>query len=440
MKRLFTLFLILVTIGLHAAERPKYIFYFIGDGMGHNTIALTEGWLASKAGDECGFQALNFTLFPSVGFATTHCATRRVTDSAAAGTALASGDKTSVGTIGMDTDHSEIQNSVAIDAKNAGMRSGAITSVSIDHATPASFFAHQKSRSMYYEIGHDAPVSGLDLYGGAGFLNPEPDAKPSLWPVLEKAGYTLIRGDQPITCEKAVIMDVEGHTADALDLAIDADQNSFTLAAMTRRSIDFLEKGDTGKGFFLMVEGGQIDWAGHSNDAATLVHETLDFANAIEVALEFYRAQPDQTLIVVTADHETGGVALGRGNLGYDTYFGLLSAQKCSGTVLSRLLKNAGGWDQAKKILEEKMSFGSQVELTDAEWKRLQTKFTEKPSSCSSEAIRLMSVKAGVGWTTGAHTAAYVPVFAIGAGSENFNGRMDNTDIPNRIRALIEGL
>lgn len=439
MKRILLLLTVaLFTAQSWGAEKPKYIFYFIGDGMGHNQIALTEAWLASQAGDSAGFVPLNFTQFPACGFATSHCATRRVTDSAAAGTALATGEKTSVGTIGMNTGWTEPIYSVAIEAKKQGMGSGAITSVSIDHATPASFYAHQKDRGMAYEIGLDASAAGLDLYGGAGFVRNQPEGQVSVYETLQKNGYTVTRGDQKLKGKKAVIVEQESAPVDALTLAIDATEQSLTLPKMTQRSIDFLVETHKKDGFFLMVEGGQIDWMGHNNDAASLVHETLDFAQAIDVALQFMKQYPDQTLIVVTADHETGGIALGRNDRGYDTNFERLSAQKCSGNVLSNLMKGTDSWAAGKKVLQEQMGFGTLVPLKDKEWEALEKAYGKKPSDASSLAIRILAQYAGVGWTTGSHTAAYVPVFAIGAGSEYFNGRLDNTHIPRIIGRLMQ--
>lgn len=440
MKKAFLLLLLFAGLACRAGERPKYIFYFIGDGMGHNALALTEACLASEQGDDIGFGTLHFTQFPAVGFATTWCTNRRMTDSAAAGTALASDQKTSVGTIGMNAERTEPVQSIAVAAKENGMRSGVATSVSIDHATPAAFYAHQPTRNMYYEIGMDAPETGLDLYAGSGFLKPEPKRQTSLYDALAKAGYKITRGDNEIAGKRAVLMQEKGANPSNLPLAIDRKPGDLTLPAITRRSIEFLLKdGGTRKGFFLMVEGGQIDWAAHNNDAATLVQEVKDFDSAIRVALAFYRKHPDETLIVVTADHETGGLALGRDNLGYDTYFGLLAAQKCSKGVLKEALEAVTEWNSAKAVLGEKMGFGTQITVTREEWAELEKTYAKNPGKTAETALDILARHTGTGWTTGSHSATYVPVFAIGASSEIFNGRQDNTQIAARLRKLIEG-
>lgn len=440
MKKALLLLLLFAGLACRAGENPKYIFYFIGDGMGHNALALTEACIASEQGDDIGFGTLHFTRFPAVGFATTWCANRRMTDSAAAGTALASGKKTSVGTIGMNTERTEPVQSIAAAAKEKGMRSGVATSVSIDHATPAAFYAHQPTRNMYYEIGMEAPQTGLDLYAGSGFLKPEPKRQTSTYDALAKAGYKITRGDNEITGKRGVLMQAEGANAANLPLAIDRKPGDLTLPAITRRSIDFLMKdGGAKKGFFLMVEGGQIDWAAHSNDAATLVHEVKDFDSAICVALAFYREHPEETLIVVTADHETGGLALGRDNLGYDTYFGLLSAQKCSKGALEEMIEAAGDWNAAKALLGEKMGFGTQIAVTREEWSKLEETYAKNAGKTADKAVDILARHTGTGWTTGSHSATYVPVFAIGASSEIFNGHTDNTQIAANLRKLIGG-
>ncbi len=439
-KQLCLLLLALLCIAQSVAATPKYIFYFIGDGMGIGEVALTEAYLASTAEkpDSVAFVPLNFTQLPVFGFASTYCLTSRITDSAASGTALATGQKTSFGTMGMDATGKQPFESVAMDAKRRGMKTGVVTSVSVDHATPASFYAHQPNRSMYYEIGLDAASAGLDLYAGSGLLNPAPAGKPSVWEALNQAGYQVVRGAAPLTGERVVWIQSEQYPQGELPLAIDRKEGDLALPTLTRGAIDYLYgKGGKEQGFFLMVEGGQIDWMGHANDAAGVVHETIDFANAIEHALEFYRQHPDQTLIVVTADHETGGVALGNAANGYDSHFGLLSAQKMSKASLEKALGQTSSWEQARQVLAENLSLGDRVKPSENEWAMLKARYEKSPAGCASAAVALLAKQAGVGWTTGAHTAVYVPVFAIGAGSEQFAGRTDNAQIAQTLRKLM---
>lgn len=267
MKRLSYLLLFVLLAGMASAQTAKYVFYFIGDGMGVNQVNGTEMYLAEQEG-RIGAKSLLFTSFPVASVATTFSATNSVTDSSAAGTALATGSKTYNGAIGMDDQKQPLQ-SVAAQAKAAGKKVGVATSVSVDHATPAAFYAHQPDRDMYYEIATDLPKAGFDFYAGGGFLKPTTTADqkeaPSIFPIIEAAGYTVARGLQEYQAKasdagKMVLIQKEGAAPDCLPYAIDRQEGDLSLAEITQSAIDFLTKGKN-KGFFLMVEGGKIDWA-----------------------------------------------------------------------------------------------------------------------------------------------------------------------------------
>src|SRR5690606_28271570 len=147
----------------------KYVFYMIGDGMGLNHVLLAEMYQSELRG-EIGRTPLSFSQFPYSSFITTYSATHGVTDSSAGGTALATGKKTKNGVIAMDTTGTTPYRSLAYAAKDKGLKVGITTTVSIDHATPASFYAHQPSRNMYYEIAQEIIPSNFDFFAGAGFL------------------------------------------------------------------------------------------------------------------------------------------------------------------------------------------------------------------------------------------------------------------------------
>lgn len=440
-------------------KKAKYVFYFIGDGMGVNQVNGTEMFLAEKEG-RIGVKPLNFTQFPVVNFATTYSRYNSVTCSAAAGTALATGTKTKNGTIGMDSLHQGPLYSIAAQAKKAGRRVGITTSVSVDHATPAAFYAHQPSRSMYYQIGTDLPKTGFDLYAGAGFLqlkNPKDSTAPELFSLLQDSGYVVLRGieefrNQSGKSGKIVWIQKEGNDPASLPYAIDRKEGDLTLAQITDNAIHYLA-GHKDKGFFLMVEGGKIDWACHGNDAATVFTEVVDMAEAIDKALDFYRQHPEETLIVVTADHETGGISLGTGK--YALNLKVLQEQQLSKEELTAKIKalrqEKGGkvsWEELKQLLRDNLGFWEDVPLNDTQENRLKEVYREtfgkgrvkmekdlyaENELLASEAIKILDQIAMVGWTSGGHSAGVVPVFAIGTGSELFNGKLDNTDIPRKI-------
>lgn len=441
------------------AQQAKYVFYFIGDGMGLNQVNTTEMYLGEQQG-RIGTEPLCFASFPVAGMATTFSASNSITDSSAGGTALATGVKTYNGAIGVDANKERVM-SVAERAKRAGKKVGVTTSVSIDHATPAAFYGHQPDRSMYYEIALQLPEAGFDFYAGSGFLKPartfdKKDA-PSIYPIFEQAGYTIARGLDEYKAKadgagKMILMQKEGANSSSLPYAIDRREGDLTLAQITESAIDFLSR-DNKKGFFLMVEGGKIDWACHSNDPATMVKEVIDMDNAVRVAYEFYKKHPKETLIVITADHETGGLALGNSN--YTLNLKSLDCQKQSVDLLSRALTdlrkskgNKATWEDVKALLTERMGFWGELTPTWEQEKMLRDEFESsfvrnkvvfeeslysKTEPLAAVAKKVLSQMSKLGWTTGSHSAEYVPVFAVGAGSKLFMGKMDNTDIPKRI-------
>ncbi len=460
MKRTLSFYaLLLLCAVLHAQGTAKYVFYFIGDGMGVNQVAGTEMYRAEVQG-RIGIEPLLFSQFPVASQATTYSATNSITDSSAGGTAIACGEKTYNGAIGVGKNKQRLT-SVAEMAKKAGKKVGITTSVSVDHATPASFYAHQNDRNMYYEIATDLPKAGFDFYAGSGFLKPHTsfDKKDtlSIYPLFKEAGYTVARGYADFKAKqkeagKMILIQKEGAKDNALPYAIDQQQDDLTLAQITESAVTFLMK-DNKKGFFLMVEGGKIDWACHANDVATAFHEVADMDAAVKVAYEFYKKHPKETLIVIAADHETGGLALGR--KGYTLNLKALQYQKGSQDKLSDALSalrkaknNHTTWEDVKELLGEQMGFWKELSLTWEQERRLRDEFEESfvrnkiafarseysmSEPLATKAKEIINEIALVGWTTGDHSASPIPVFAIGAGAELFQGKMENTDIPKRI-------
>ena len=465
MKKFLLAFALLAVFILPTqAQQPKYVFYFIGDGMGVNQVLGTEMYQSELKG-EIGVTPLLFTQFPYATVAHTFSASNGVTDSAAAGTALATGNKTKNGAIGVNKDMAEVS-SVAVWAKNNGYKVGVSTSVSIDHATPASFYAHENSRNNSYQIGLDLIESNFDFYAGSDFVNPTnknaKDGKTyeSLYSLAQKAGFTIARGYKDYQkkakkADKMILFQTEKASQknnSSIPYAIDRKKGDMSLAEITRAGINFLSK-DLSKGFFLMVEGGKIDWAGHANDAATNFREVIDMDEAIKVAYEFYSQHPDETLIVVTADHETGGISIGNGS--YNLNLQALKSQKMSEEEFTLLInglrakyKNQVPWEAIQQALKENFGFWDTVKLNEKQEARLKAiydkSFGNQPvdlektlysqaEPISSEAKRILNSIANVGWVSGGHSAGHVPVFAIGANAHLFQERIDNTEIPVKI-------
>ena len=458
MRRLIFIMTFMV-ISLTVSAQAKYVFYFIGDGMGSNQVLGAEMYRSALQGEPLGRVQTLMTTFPYSGHASTYSKSNGITDSAAAGTCLATGTKTRNGMLGLDQDSAHLT-TIAEKLKAQGWGIGIMTTVAIDHATPAAFYAHVPARNSYYKIGKQLCESQFDFFGGAGFHHPQgkhDDKKENLYRMAEQAGYTIAHGYQEaqtiVENQKAeverLILVQKGDTGmvhgDNLPYAIDRKDGDLTLKEIVGTAIPFLNK--RYDRFFMMVEGGMIDYACHGDDAATAFGETWDMDEAMRVAYAFYQAHPDETLIIVTADHETGGLALG--NSDYTLHLDQLQYQKCSAWILSDLFSTLfkenkkPSWAQVQQIYREQLGLWDNIEVSKDEEKELKSLYK---ASCKHKAkdaktmyktinalgdagVALVNKKAHIGWTTRAHSAHAVPIFAIGAGAEKFSGWHDNTEI-----------
>lgn len=447
----------LLCIAIVATAQAKYVFFFIGDGMGPNQVLTAEMYQAALKGEN-GRVPLCMSQFPYSGQAATFSASDGITDSAAAGTCLASGKKTNNGMIGQTPDGVPVY-SVASQLKKEGWGIGIMSTVPVDHATPASHYAHAEKRSNYYLIGTHLTESNFDFFGGGGFQRPNDKHNPSapnLYDLARQAGYTLVgsyaEAQKNLKKKKLLLVpqtdiDHPNRGAEALPYAIDQQEGDLNLAQIVDVAIQHLSKHDR---FFMMAEGGKIDYAGHGNDGATNIHEVIDFDQAIQVAYRFYEQHPDETLIVVTADHETGGMALGNNQ---PLRLERLAYQQCSSDTLSArltaLCQNYADqltWKQVKAFLAENTGLFDELSVSAEEEAALQTAYENMMrqqeslktlyadiNALAAKAKEMVNHKAGLGWTTHSHTATAVPVFAVGVGAERFTGWMDNSDIAPRI-------
>ena len=457
-KRFISCLLVcLVTLAAMAESQVKYVFYFIGDGMGVNQINVTETYLAALKG-KIGYEPILMSSFPVVGMVNTYSATNGVTDSAAGGTALATGKKTKNGAIGVLEDLQTPCTSIADWAQKGGKAVGVATTVAITHATPASFYGHQPKRQMYYELGQDLCRSGYDFFAGCDFHKPNTkEGEPSLREQAQAAGYTILTGGykeymkKGRKADKLIMLQSDEQNqkldSDHLPYALDQDKNDLTLEQIVRAGINFLSSKQT-DGFFFQIEGGMIDYACHRNDIGNAINEVLDMDKAVKVAYEFYQQHPDETIIVITADHETGGLVMGTGP--YELHTDILKYQRKSIDELTWILQQQYKkapkkftWEAVQKQLKELMGFGAGIELKDKEAERLQERWAkiEKAIADNEEKVgdrikdlcqtvkHILSEKAMISWASGGHSNGYVPVYAIGPGTEVFQGRIDNIEI-----------
>lgn len=477
----------------------KYVFLFIGDGLAISQRSSAEYYLAAKQSMERpGMVKLTMNGLPAHGATTTYSLNSIITDSAAAGTALACGVKTYNGGIGLDGTKTPVK-SVAEMARDTGRKVGIVSTVSLDHATPASFYAHRPSRNDYYEIALQLPDSGFDYFAGGGFRDPQgkhskqSGDKPDALENMKAKGYTLVNSQEAVLAlkpgqKKIVAVNPVLDSQKAMPYTLDADPaRELTLAQFTAKGIELL---DNPRGFFMMVEGGKVDWACHANDAVAVIHDVLALDAAVAEAVQFAAKHPAETLIVVTGDHETGGMSLGFAGTRYGNYYQYLNKQTMSFLAFSATVREYAKAHTPENARFEDMgpliarSFGLVVpteqdlaamknapkadedttsppdpygmHFKGYELAMVKLAFTRSMSGENVKAraddvylaygeydpltmvlTRILDAKAGLGWTTYAHTGMPVLTSASGPGSQAFGGHYDNTDLSRKLMAAL---
>lgn len=458
MRKLGLFFLLcLAALGFNAnAGDAKYVFYFIGDGMGMGHVNAAETYLRDVLKSD---QSLLMMTFPVASQVRTYSANNKVTDSAAAGTALSTGYKTNNGMVGMTPDKDNVY-SISTDFLKAGFEVGVATTVAGDDATPAAFYAHSADRGNKNEIAPMVINSGIRFVGAPKFRGmTDKENNPTTWTEdMAAAGYKVVSGVK----EYEEISDYTGKIlllssnpqGEQVGYTIDSIPGALTAEQITKACLRTLENGmdkDKSKGFFMMMEGGNIDWAAHANDGGAVIKEILNYQKAIKVAYDFYLVHPDETLIVVTADHDTGGMAMGREDNRNDIQLGLFDYQKISKDRFSEYCRNEytseskSDWSDMENFLKENFGFWKNIPLSDEETTQLKEAFDKTFITHEAKdqktwyqdfnhftvcVYNTLNRHAGIGWTTSSHTGNFVPLYAIGAGSELFNGNLNNNEIP----------
>lgn len=475
---------------VESAKAPKYVFLFIGDGMSYPQFQAASDYLGALADSDYtqalpsnsyddragavldGPEALNFMNFDVAGSAVTYDSCSFAPDSASTATSIATGYKTYSGMINVDITGSTPYETIAEKLHSQkGWKVGIISSVNLNHATPAAFYAHQASRNNYYEIGEELVASGFEYFAGGGLkkvTGPDKD-KTSLYDLAADAGYkvTYTQADaEAVTAadEKVILIDEHLADSDAMDYEMDRQDGEWALADYVEKGIEVL---DNDTGFFMMCEGGKIDWACHANDAATTIHDTIAFADAVQVAIDFAAEHPDETLILVTGDHETGGLTIGFAGTDYDTYLSLLESQTISFTqfdeqYVASYKENKTPFEDVLADIEELFGLkasgeeGDKLALTDYEKELLRAAYEKSVNGTASSeyeqeeyvlygtyeplsvtVTHIINNKSGVSFTSYSHTGLPVAVFAEGAGSAEFEGYYDNTDIYNKLADML---
>ena len=421
-----------------ASTQPPNIIYMIGDGMGFEFISAYR-----YANSTLGADTLTPTVFDDllVGAATTYPDDDTwVTDSAASATALATGVKSYNGAIGVDTEQHPQQTLMEL-ARQHGWLTGAISTSQVTHATPASFFTHHPSRREYHAIADSlaTPIApgkwSFDVLLGGGYADFSRADKDWL-PELREQGMTIITEFEQM--DGLTRLPAMGLFAPVgLPHAID-DQPR--LASMTTTALRLLEQQqrEQQKPFALMIEGSQIDWCGHANDIACAIHEIEDFAQAIAVVREFMQRHPN-TLLVITADHSTGGLTLGQGGEYAWHSDKVMRIQNSLQHLTTAML------EMPRSEWRDYLGPRLNLAFTEAEWDAvLSVEFAADSSTRTQQRqlgavlVQLISEHTRTGWTTTGHTAVDVPILAEGPGADELRGYRDNTEIAKVLLELVK--
>lgn len=447
----------LSTALLVSAQQAKYIFYFIGDGMGVAAVNAAQYYNRTVLQND---KPLTMLQFPTIGWSQTYSASHPVTDSAAAGTALSTGHKTRNSMLGMDADTVSVS-SIAVDLQKMGYGIGIATSVAPDDATPAAFYAHVPNRNMFYDIDKQMAASGYQFLAGAGLRGTKTkDGQPTdVMNTFAENGVQIVYGPEgvkEISADKVLLLNIPDSNPSNIGYTIDSIQGVLDLPTITAACLAQLERTSPDK-FFMMIEGGNIDHALHANDGGASIKEILNFDQALEIAYNFYMAHPDETLIVVTADHDTGASAVvnrpnaSLANVDFQRVSKEQFSEYCKSLLRSR---NIYTWDDMKEYLSENLGFFTHIQLSDKQEASLKEMFdltfelrnTDDQKTLYAnfnafavEVFRIFNDSIGITFSTTSHSGNPTPVFAVGVGAEQFRGFNNNIDLPRRILSIATG-
>ncbi len=471
---------------LQASSTPKNAILFIGDGMGPEAVGLLIYYNRFMKGESNRLYLEQLMGLGNTGYCLTYQYGTVVTDSASAATALACGVKTRDGMIGKDHEGKPMRSILDV-ARAKGKSTGLVSNTRITHATPAGFYAQVLHRDMEAKIAVQLLEGGkvdVALSSGAQFFIPKgtkveehqalkSTPKEAGWGASKRederdlveeamrAGYSVVANSQELLgLEPGKTRKILGlFGATAFPLAIDRQPHRVKgiprLGEMTAKALEVLSRNP--EGFFLMVEAGQIDWAAHANDVAGVLHEMLEMEEALGVILEFARIHPE-TLVVLTADHDTGGLAIAynsfnppapvqlasgetwksKNNFNEKIVFERMAKQ---GKSLFKMVMDSKGDPLAlKKELEENSAFLISEEQAKAVLAKdpslgypAPKEFTEfyVYGSMNPAALlgRILGRETGTAWAVGTHTHTPVMIMAQGPGAEKFRGLLDNTDV-----------
>lgn len=436
-----------------SAQRPKSIILLIGDGMGINQARSADIYAREIMG-----RTMVINSICTRGVTTTYSSNSEITDSAAAATALLSGYKSDNGMINMLPDGRKVF-TIAQAAKKAGLSVGVVSTTRLTHATPAAMYSYSRRRDDENFIAEQLPELAPEVAMAGGMRHFIPQSKKGskrnddkdLIDVMKNEGYAYVTdADELAATDFGKIDRLLGLFAMShMDYELDRETvpklgSQPSLADMTQAALSILEKSP--KGFFLMIEGGRIDHACHAHDIKAAIYETLALDDAVCVALEYRKGHPD-VLVLVTGDHETGGLGLGRGTK-YALALAQLKPLKNSLEYVShQILRDPAKLDEwldaaGFELTEDERAFlvKNRPETKVDAVAQLHNYARIDEYAVSWIHFALSSIengRAGIGWTSYAHTAQPVITYAAGPGEEEFAGFYDNTDIAKKMFKLL---
>ncbi|NLP49404.1 alkaline phosphatase [Bacillus sp. RO1] len=409
----------------------RNVIFLIGDGMGNSYTTAYRSLKNDPNTPEMEETAYDPYL---VGMQSTHSSDEEesVTDSAAAATSMSAGIKTYNGAIAVDMEKEDVK-TVLEQAKENGKSTGLVATSQINHATPAAFGTHDESRNNYNQIAddyYDDLINGkhkVDVLLGGGtsyFVRGDRD----LTKEFQKDGYSYVTTrDDMLNDDNEQVLGL--FAPKGLEKMIDRSEEQPSLKEMTNSALDRLDNNK--KGFFLMVEGSQIDWAGHDNDIVGAMSDMQDFEEAFQAAIDFAK-KDKHTLVIATADHSTGGMAMGRdGEYKWDPT-AIKAAKKTPDFIAKKIAEGAPVEETLKEYID--------LELTPEEVQSVKdAKETSGELAEIDNAIeRIFDLRTGTGWTTDGHTGEDVQVYAYGPGMNKFTGKIDNTDTAKEIFNILK--
>ncbi|MCS1350667.1 alkaline phosphatase [Mechercharimyces sp. CAU 1602] len=415
-------------------KEAKNIILLVGDGMGPTQISAA----AYLKGEGYASGSLALNRFRDVGYATTFSHDNRVTDSSAAATAFATGHKTDNGVVGQaPTNEVHVSGEEMVDvesvlelAEKKGKATGMVTTTRLTHATPASFASHVESRGLENEIATQLLQRDIDVLLGGGKRHFTTEAEGgrrddgvNLLQEAKEKGYTLVEDRQSLQKSKSKKL-LGLFNSSHMNYELDRSETKEpSLAEMTKKSLKVLNKDKDG--FFLMVEGGRIDHAGHANMSAANMTDMLAFDDAVKEAYRFARKDKN-TLVIVTADHETGGMSLGA-NGTYAFNKEVIEKQKRTTEFMGAQLN-----EDRSNAADVVAKYAGITDLTEAELETIRTAEYDYLGIA-----QVISERANVGWTTTGHTGVNVPVYSYGPRSRYLTGTVDNTMIAHVIEEAL---